>query len=140
MDDPDIISELGDYARQCINGQNHPHDYHKFTLFRCNSCRSSRLRLTIEHHTGSEEWNFRGIIWGECASCGYLQRVFTFTGEHRQGIGDERPECECGNRSFISGMCERFEGEEGIPGFFDEGVIVGKCTICNRKRTFVFID
>jgi hypothetical protein len=109
-------------------------------LFKCNSCGSSRLRLTIEHHTGSDEWTFRGIIWGECASCGYLLRVFTFTGEHRQGIRDERPECECGSRSFIIGMCERFEGENGIPGFFDEGVIVGKCTECRRKRTFVYTD
>jgi hypothetical protein len=37
-------------------------------------------------------------------------------------------------------MCERFEGEEGIPGFFDEGVIVGRCTECSRKRAFVFTD
>ena len=47
---------------------------------------------------------------------------------------------QCGNRSFIAGMCERFEGEKGIPGFFDEGVIVGRCTECSRKRAFVFTD
>jgi hypothetical protein len=37
-------------------------------------------------------------------------------------------------------MCERIEGEEGIPGFFDEGVIVGKCILCNRNMAFVFTD
>jgi hypothetical protein len=140
MENQETISQIDDFARQCIHSQNHPGDYHKFTLFKCNSCKSSSFRITIEHHTGSEEWNFRGIIWGECAGCGYLMRLFTFTGEHRQRIRDDRPECECGNRSFVAGMCERFEGEEGIPGFFDEGVIVGRCTECSRKRAFVFTD
>ena len=140
MENPDTISELDDYARQCIHSHSHPDDDHKFTLFKCSSCNSSRLRLTIEHHTGSEDWNFRGIIWGECTACGYLMRLFTFSGEHRQWLREERPECECGNRSFIAGMCERFEGEKGIPGFFDEGVIVGRCTECSRKRAFVFTD
>jgi hypothetical protein len=140
MENQDIISELDDFARQCIDSHNHPDDYHRFTLFKCNSCKLSRFRLTIEHHTGSEEWNFRGIIWGECAGCGYLMRLFTFTGEHRQTIRDYRPECECGNRTFSVAMCERYEGERGIPGFFDEGVIVGKCEDCGRKSTIVFTD
>lgn len=140
MEQPETDSGLDDFARQSINGQNYPDDYHKFTLFKCNSCSSARFKLTIEQHTGSEKWNFRGIIRGECAECGYLMNLFTYTGEHRKIVGEEIPECDCGNRSFTVGMCERFEGEKGIPGFFDEGVIVGKCAICGRKRTFVFTD
>ena len=140
MEEQGVISELDDFARKCINGNNYPDHYHKFTLFRCSSCCSSRFRLTIEHHSGSEGWNFRGIIWGECADCGYLMRLFTFTGEHREWIRDERPECDCGNRSFTVGMCERYEGEKGIPGFFDEGVVVGNCTGCHRNKALVYTD
>jgi hypothetical protein len=140
MKQPESLSELDDFAKQCINSQNYPNDNHTFSLYSCNSCKSSAIKLTIEHHTGSEEWNFKGIIWGECAECGYLMRLFTFTGSHREKLRDERPVCECGSRTFIAGQCERIEGEQGIPGFFDEGVIVGKCTLCNRNRTFVFTD
>ena len=140
MKQPESLSELDDFAKQCINSQNYPNDNHIFSLYYCNSCKSSAIRLTIEHHTGSEEWNFKGIIWGECAECGYLMRLFTFTGSHREKLRDERPVCDCGSRTFIAGQCERIEGEQGIPGFFDEGVIVGKCTLCNRNRTFVFTD
>jgi hypothetical protein len=137
---PFEVSELEDFARNNINSQDHPDDDHIFILFKCNSCGSPIFRLTIEHHTGSEVWNFRGIIWGECSECGYLGRLFTFTGNNRVKVREERPECECGSRIFITGQCERFEGNKGIPGFFDEGVIVGRCTLCNRNRVFVFTD
>lgn len=134
------LSGLEDFAGDCINSRNYPDCTHKFLQYRCSSCKSETLRLTIEHHTGSEDWNFRGIVWGECNECGYLMRLFTFTGEHRNMLRDERPECDCGNRVFTAGQYERYEGEEGIPGFFDEGVIVGKCTECNRNRAFVYTD
>ena len=132
--------DLEDFARTCINADGFPKDDHYFTLFTCNSCKSSLFKLTIEHHTGSEAWNFRGIIWGECADCGYLGRLFTFTGEHRSLLREERPGCDCGGRNFVMGMCERYEGEEGLPGFFDEGVIVGKCLDCHCNRALVFTD
>lgn len=133
-------SELDDFAKQCINSQAYPEDIHNFSLFSCSECKSEGLKLTIEHHTGSEEWNFRGIIWGECTTCGYLNRLFTFTGDSRRAIREERPVCECGSRDFIVGLCERIEGAHGIPGFFDEGVIVGKCILCNRNKAFVYTD
>jgi hypothetical protein len=131
---------LEDFARDCISASNYPKDDHYFTLFTCNSCRKSIFRLTIEYHSGSETWNFRGIIWGECSDCGYLGRLFTFTGEHRNMLREERPVCDCGGRNFVMGMCERYEGEEGLAGFFDEGVIVGKCCDCHRNRAFVYTD
>ena len=134
------LSELEDFARECISSQNYPNDIHNFTLFTCSECRSETLRPALEHHTGSEEWDFKGIVWGECTRCGYLNRLFTFTGESRRAVREEHPECDCGSREFMTGMCERTEGEEGIPGFFDEGVIVGKCIHCNRNRTFAFTD
>lgn len=140
MKQPASLLELDVFAKQCINSQNYPDDYHNFTLYTCNSCGSSTFKLTIEHHTGSEEWNFRGIIWGECAECGYLMRLFTFTGAHREKFREEHPVCDCGSRIFLAGQCERIEGENGIPGFFDEGVAVGKCNSCNRNQAFVYTD
>lgn len=140
MDSNELSAHLEEFAKQCIGIQNYPDDIHNFILYKCSSCSSSLFRLTVEHHTGSEEWSFKGIIWGECADCGYLMRLFTFTGSHRSKLRDERPECECGTRTFMAGQCERIEGENGIPGFFDEGVIVGKCTLCKRNRIFVNTD
>jgi hypothetical protein len=140
MEQSTAFSELEAFARQCINSQNHPEDDHIFTMYYCSSCRSPAFRMTLEHHTGSEEWNFRGIIWGECTVCGYLMRLFTFTGASRTRLREERPECDCGNRIFMAGQCERFEGEQGIAGFFDEGVIAGKCMSCNRNKVFVYTD
>lgn len=140
MEESLSITQLEDFAKECLRSRNYPEHIHNFSLFKCGSCKSIKLKLTIEYHTGSEEWNFRGIIWGECTSCGYLMRLFTFTGEHRQKLREERPECDCGNKVFISGICERIEGDQGIPGFCDEGVITGKCTSCNRNKAIVFID
>ena len=136
----DSISELEDFAKHCLNSQAYPNDEHIFNLYKCTSCHSPVLKLTMEHHTGSEEWAFKGIIRGECASCGYLLQLFTFTGEHRKILKTEYPVCDCGNRDFIAGQCERYEGEQGIPGFFDEGVIVGKCSKCSRNLVFANTD
>jgi hypothetical protein len=36
--------------------------------------------------------------------------------------------------------CERFEGGDGLSGFFDEGVVVGKCSECGRNRVMVYTD
>jgi len=140
MNKSQIMYDLEEFARQNIDADNHPDDDHVFTVYRCHSCNKQEFRITIEHHTGSKDWNFRGIIWGECVNCGYIGRLFTFTGEHRKLLREERPECECGNRTFIAGQCERFEGENGIPGFFDEGVVAGKCIECNRNMEFVYTD
>lgn len=140
MDSWDYISELEEFAKQCINSQAYPNDEHRFLLYQCTSCRSLEIKFTIEHHTGSEKWSFKGIIRGECSVCGYLLQLFTFTGEHRKLLKIEHHVCDCGNNNFIVGQCERYEGEHGIPGFFDEGVVVGKCLKCNRNNTFVFID
>lgn len=140
MEQPVSLGELDEFAKQCINADNYPDDYHVFSLFHCQSCKNSEFRLTIEHHTGSKEWNFKGIIWGECTACGYLGRLFTFTGDHRKFLREEHTVCECFNNSFTVGQCERIEGEKGIPGYFDEGVIVGKCCSCRRNKVLVYTD
>ena len=41
---------------------------------------------------------------------------------------------------FSFGECERFEGDEGLMGFFDEGIVVGQCARCGQNRVFVYTD
>jgi hypothetical protein len=98
------------------------------------------FRVTIEHHTGSKKGDFKGLIWGECVECGSGKRLFGYTGSHRKRLRLEKPVCSCGNGSFLTGECERIEADEGLMGFFDEGVVVGKCSQCGRNLALVHTD
>jgi len=134
------FSNLQAFAKSCIAAHRCPTDYHIFTPAKCSTCGVVPLRLTIEHHTGSKKGNFKGVIIGSCAECGIETRIFSFTGHHREHTREERPVCKCGSALFLVGECERIEGEEGMMGFFDEGVIVGKCVECGQKQAFVYTD
>ena len=134
------LSELEAFAREQIAADRYPDDDHFFTPFRCDTCGTVPLELTIEHHTGSKKGNFRGIIWAACTQCGNRKRVFRFTGGHRVPVREEKPACKCGNSSFLVGECERIERDEGITGFFDEGVVVARCSRCGRNRALVHTD
>jgi hypothetical protein len=96
--------------------------------------------LTIEHHTGSRKGDFKGRILGQCSGCSQAIRIFSFTGEHRKPLREEKPACRCGHRLFFVGECERIERDEGLLGFFDEGVVVGQCADCGRNRALVYTD
>lgn len=134
------LSDLEAFAKQRIAAQRYPNDYHFFTPFKCDDCEVVPFALIIEHHTGSTKKNFRGEIFGLCSECGSRKRVFSFTGAHRKRMREERPTCKCGHTEFLVGECERVEGDEGVMGFFDEGVVVGKCSGCGRNRVFVYTD
>jgi hypothetical protein len=134
------FSDLELFAKRCIAADRYPSDYHSFRLFECDDCGIMAFKVAVEHHTGSKEGDFKGVIWGECAECGDKKRLFSFTGEHRKRLCEEKPVCECGYESFVVGECERIERDEGIAGFFDEGVVVGKCGRCERNRVFVHTD
>ena len=140
MKDRNILADLEAYAKERIAAQRYPNDYHFFTPVECSICGLVPLALTIEHHTGSKKGKFRGLIRARCLSCGAEERIFSFTGKHRQRIREERPRCVCGSIGFFVALCERIQGDEGIPGFFDEGVVVGKCSVCDRNRAVVFTD
>ena len=140
MTSPTSFSDLEMFAKQCIAAHRYPNDYHSFRLFKCDACGVVAFEVTVEHHAGSEEGDFKGVIWGECVECGSRKRLFSFTGEHRKRLREENPVCGCGNGSFFVGECERIEGDEGIMGFFDEGVVVGKCFCCGRNQAFVYTD
>jgi len=63
MDESQILYDLEEFARQMIHTDDHSDDDHVFTVYRCHSCNKPEFRITIEHHTGSKDWNFRVIIW-----------------------------------------------------------------------------
>ncbi|MBL7200714.1 MAG: hypothetical protein ISS56_11225 [Anaerolineae bacterium] len=140
MVDQMSFSDLEAFAKECIAADRYPNDRHTFTMFRCDNGGVVPFELTVEHHTGSKKENFRGEILGVCSECGSKQRVFSFTGAHRKPLRVERPVCQCGHNEFLVGECERFEGDEGLTGFFDEGVVVGKCARCGQNRALVYTD
>ena len=135
-----ILADLEAYAKKRIAADRYPNDYHVFKPYKCDACGVVPFELTIEHHTGSKKGNFKGLIWGVCAECGSRKRVFSFTGKHRERLREEKPVCRCGNGSFLVGECERIERDDGMMGFFDEGVVVGKCSACGRNRALVYTD
>jgi hypothetical protein len=134
------IGQLRAFALKSIAAERYPNDHHVFKVFECEVCADVFFRITIEHHTGSTENDFKGVIRGQCVACGHRQTLFSFTGEHRSFVREEIPVCECGSDHFLAGVCERIEGERGLAGFFDEGVVVGDCCHCGRGRVFAYTD
>ena len=134
------LSALFNYGRKCLSAQRHPGDHYPFRPFACSVCGVKPLTLNIEHHTGSAKNDFKGVVDGRCSACGTETRVFSFTGEHRRPEREERPVCTCGSTDFLAGVVEHIEGDEGLPGFFDEGVIVAQCAACGRVTALLYID
>ena len=134
------LSTLETFARKCIAAHRYPNDYHLFTPAKCSACGVVPLKLTIEHHSGSKKGDFKGVIFGQCSECGGKERILSFTGKHRKRVREEKPVCKCASVHFLVGECERIEREDGMLGFFDEGVVVGTCIECGQNRAFVYTD
>ena len=135
-----FFSELEEFARDQLQADRYPDDRHVFRLSKCEICGVVPFELTIEHHTGSRQGDFKGRIVGRCSVCGHRTGILSFTGAHRQPLREETPVCKCGGTDFYVGQCERIEGEGGLAGFFDEGVVVGMCARCRRTRALVATD
>jgi hypothetical protein len=140
MSVPLSLANLKIYAEDQIAAHRYPDDRHTFRPANCVSCRVVPMIVTIKHHTGSSKQDFKGQIVTKCTICGNEEIFLSFTGSHRKPKSEERPTCRCGNKSFLVAECERIEGAGGIPGFFDEGVIVGQCAACGQNHTFVYTD
>ena len=134
------LSHLESFAKECIAADRYPQDDHFFTPFACRNCGIVPIELSIEHHSGSREGNFKGLITGRCSICEREDRFFSFTGEARERLRAEKPFCNCGGTEFLAGNCERIEGAGGLRGFFYEGVIVGQCSRCGKNHAFVYTD
>lgn len=140
MTDTPSFSDLEAFAREQLRADRYPGDAHPFTVFRCPSCGVVPFELIVEHHTGSRADNFRGRVFGTCARCGEPALLFNFTGGHRRPLREERPVCSCKGDRFFVAECERVEGPGGLTGFFDEGVIVGRCASCGRNVALLYTD
>lgn len=134
------LAELESFAREVLHAANHPDDSHPFGPFECPKCGPVPLELSIEHHSGSEAFDFKGLVHAHCGQCDSRGVIFGFTGEHRKPVRTEQPLCDCGLSWFWAAMCERYEGGAPPNGFFDEGVMVGICATCRRARVFVRTD
>jgi hypothetical protein len=139
MLDPKTLHDIQSFAKKQIAAEKYPDAYHHTRFAKCDNCGIVPFSLAIEYHSGAKKSNFRGVIWAQC-ECGRKERIFSFTGDHRKPEWQEIPACTCGNTWFLVCECERFEGDEGPFGFFDEGVVVGKCSECGRNRVMVTTD
>ena len=134
------LTDLKSFAKERIAADHYPHDYHTFTPFECRNCGVVPIELSFEHHSGSKKGKFKGVITGRCSRCASEERLFSFTGEGRERLRVQNPVCKCGGTEFLAGNCERIEGDEGLWGFFDEGIIVGQCSHCGKNHAFVYTD
>ena len=134
------LAKLEKFARNKLDAHRYPNARHTFRPAHCGKCGVMPVTLDIEHHTGSSNDNFRGIIRVTCSNCGDQFQFLSFTGEHRKPEFVETPKCVCGSFVFLTAECERHEGDDGIPGFFDEGVVVGQCAECGRHQLFISTD
>ena len=140
MEDQKNYSDLEAFAKKKIAAERYQNDFHFFGMCKCDECGIAPFTLTIEHHTGSRKGNFKGIITGLCQKCGKEKQILSFTGKHRKPMRTENPVCKCGHKEFLVGKCDRIEREDGMMGFFDEGVVAGKCTECGENCVFVYTD
>ena len=132
--------KLKAFAEKKIAAEKYPHDYHMFRTFECDTCGKVPFVLVIEHHTGSKKGDFKGIIHGICQVCNTAKKLFSFTGSHRKQERAAKVTCSCKLDQFYVAMDERYEGDEGVMGFFDEGVVVGQSANCGQLHTFVYTD
>jgi hypothetical protein len=128
------------FCRDQIRADLYPSDHHPFTLFACERCGLGPYRVDVTEHEGSERGDFHGVVAGTCRSCGATETLFSCTREAPIVTGHSQVRCECGGEWFWVGLLERYEGEEGLPGFFDEGVVAGQCALCGQNRAVVFTD
>ena len=70
MTGPTSLSDLEAFAREQIAAHRYPSDHHPFRPFSCDACGLVAFELTVEHHSGSKEGDFKGMIWGKCTKCG----------------------------------------------------------------------
>jgi len=138
-------NELEEYAKEQINASAYPDDEHICTHFMCEYCQEIvPLALDISYSRACDKarpaLDFAGTVRSTCSKCGSIETKFSIIRDQHPEVEQEHQVCSCGSDSFFVCMCERYEGVQGLQGFFDEGVIVGKCSTCGSHKTFLFTD
>ena len=134
------LASLRTFALKALAADEYPRARHRCRVPSCPACGAGPLEVTVEAHTGATEPNFRGVVFARCPRCGSETSIFRFTGPHRKAESRERLSCHCGHDQFWLTICERTEGDEGLPGFFDEGVVAGCCAECGGRQIVVAFD
>ncbi|TXT55743.1 MAG: hypothetical protein BAJATHORv1_30123 [Candidatus Thorarchaeota archaeon] len=136
-------SDLIRYARESIDSDKHEDDMHPFSLYVCEVClKYTPLEITLRFNTDQVLLplnSFIGHIQGKCSSCGKTTLLMSNSDED-DTTSRIFPVCSCGSKQFIAGMCERIQGEKGIPGLFEKRVIVAKCARCSKIQTIAFTE
>lgn len=138
-------NELEEYAKLQINAAAYADDVHICNHFECGQCKEVvPFTLRISYSDACDDarpaQDFAGTVFGTCSKCGSTDSIFGIIRGNWPETEQEHPVCSCGSDSFILCMCERYEGAYGLQGFFDEGVLVGRCSNCGIPRTFLFTD
>ena len=137
--------DLEEYAKEQINAAAYPDDDHRCVLFSCGNCnRIVPFKVRISYSVACDEarptYDFAGTVHGTCIRCNQEQVLFGIIRDNQPENEQEHPVCSCGSDAFILCMSERYEGPSGLAGFFDEGVLVGKCETCGTFKTFLYTD
>jgi hypothetical protein len=137
--------DLIDFAKRQVNAEAYPTDEHRCALFQCGNCGTvTPLSVFISYSEACDErrpaQDFAGTVYGTCEICGDTRTLFSIKRGAFSEKEHEHPICDCGSEHFYVCLCERYEGEEGLKGFFDEGVIAAKCRSCGEHRALLFTD
>jgi hypothetical protein len=137
--------DIEDYAKEQINAAAYPDDIHQCSLFHCSTCQrvmpfSLRISYSEAFDGKRPAYDFAGTVYGTCSKCGQELVLLSIRLDNHAEEEQEHPVCICGSDTFILCMCDRYEGPSGLQGFFDEGVLVGKCETCGAFKTFLYTD
>ena len=134
------VDELRRFVLEALRADAYPTDHHHLRLFRCSECGLAPQAVTVKHHKRSQPRDFRGVIAAACEGCGGEATVFSYTALEPEPEREERLRCECGAGYFWLMIGDRIEGDDGLPGFFDEGVVAARCARCARQQIVVYYD
>lgn len=134
------LDSLREFALAAIAADRFPRDEHRLRSLACATCNVTPQEVSVEHHSGDRPGDFHGVVHGRCTTCGEESTLFSITGQHSQLLRQEEIRCRCGQNGWWLVICDRIEGEDGLPGFFDEGVVVGRCASCGYQHVVVAYD
>jgi hypothetical protein len=134
------MSDLKVFAREKIGANNYPDDVHIYVEANCDKCGVVPFEVTLEHWNGGSPVDFYGVIWLQCSVCGEKKEYLSVLEEGGKISHIEQCRCKCDNVTFYVASCDRIEVWEDKPSFFDEGVVVGKCSLCGSLIKFAMTD
>lgn len=107
-------------------------------VFLCDcDCGGMTFYTIVEPDLAARRGRFNGRVLATCEECGDRSLFLSVLPQHPDTGGQvaEVLACECGNHTFHLGMGELFDD-----GFFDMGLVVGRCTNCLQPRVVVETD